>query len=77
MKSGLFRSSMNALIELQGARQTNGEGPRRWFTSSAMDSIERYDDHSSAGFGLYYDESTKEHVLIWDAGSDPDPEWKC
>ena len=64
------KKTLNALTELKGVQQTADERRRRWFSSTDMDLIVRYDENASiAGFELYYDKNIREHVFIWEADS--------
>ena len=54
------------LHEVKGARQVQGEGPRRWFTDVYFDLIVWYDEHGGIdGFQLCYDKFEKERALTW------------
>ena len=54
------------LIEIENARQIDGEERRRWFKDNELDLIIWYDNSDAIiGFQLCYDKSTRERALTW------------
>jgi len=54
------------LAEVQGVRQYEKEGFRRWFGDSFFDLIVWFEEGDSiSGFQLCYDKSKKERALTW------------
>ncbi len=54
------------LVEIDHARQAEGEGPRRWFTDDYFDLIVWYDTNDALiGFQLCYDKQGRERALTW------------
>ena len=59
------------LGEIEGARQIEGEGFRRWFSDADFDLIVWYEDESCrnlTGFQLCYDKRSRERCITWKPG---------